>query len=293
MAANRLRIGILGASGYTGADLVRLLLRHPNADIRVLTGESKAGRPIGETFPHLAPYDLPDLVRWEDARWDDLDVAFCGLPHGTTQEIVAALPRSLRIVDLSADFRLSDPAVYAEWYGHEHRAPELQREAVYGLTERARAEVRDARLVANPGCYPTATLLPLLPLVERALVEVDDIVVDAKSGVSGAGRAAKEANLFTEVSEAMHAYGVGRHRHMPEMEQELARQAGRPVLLSFTPHLVPMNRGELITIYARLAGGAGVEDLRSGLARAYRDEAFIHVLPAGGAAATRGPESSV
>lgn len=286
MTAERLRIGILGASGYTGADLVRLLLRHPNAELRVLTADRQAGRPIDEVFPHLAGYGLPPLIKVEDAGWDRVDAVFCGLPHGTTQEIIAGLPRHLKIVDLSADFRLRDPALYAEWYGHAHRAPDLQREAVYGLTELARDAVRGARLVANPGCYPTATLLPLLPLVQERLVEAEDIIVDAKSGVSGAGRDAKQANLFCEVSEAINAYGVGHHRHMPEMEQELAA-VGRPVLLSFTPHLIPMNRGELITIYVRLAAGVTVEDLRTGLARRYAGEPFVGVVPAGVAPATR------
>ena len=172
-----------------------------------------------------------------------------------------------RGVDLSADFRLFDAAVYAEWYGHEHRAQALQETAVYGLTEHNRAAIARARLVANPGCYPTGTLLALLPLVAGGLVDRDAIVVDAKSGVSGAGRALEEDMLFCEVSEAIHAYGIGRHRHMPEMEQELSRAAGRPITISFTPHLIPMNRGELMTIYVRLAGGATVECLAGGARR--------------------------
>lgn len=287
MTVQKIRVGVLGASGYTGADLLRLLLRHPNAEIRVLTAERSAGRPIDAVFPHLGGFGLPDLVKVEDADWSETDIVFCGLPHGTTQEIIAGLPRNVKVVDLSADFRLADTRTYAEWYGHEHKAPDLQKEAVYGLTEWAREEVRNARLVANPGCYPTATLLPLLPLVSDRLVELENIIVDAKSGVSGAGRSPKEANLFTEVSEAMHAYGVGSHRHMPEMEQELARRAGRPIQISFTPHLIPMNRGELITIYVKLADGAEVGDLREGLKRRYDGEPFVRVLPEGGSPATR------
>ncbi|MEO3431988.1 N-acetyl-gamma-glutamyl-phosphate reductase [Inquilinus sp. CAU 1745] len=287
MADRKVRVGILGASGYTGADLVRLLLRHPHADIRVMTAERSAGKPIGEVFPHLAGFGLPDLVKVEDAGWTDVDLAFCGLPHGTTQEIIAALPPSVRVVDLSADFRLTDTETYAEWYGHPHRAPDLQRQAVYGLTEWTRDQVRDARLVANPGCYPTAVLLALLPLVGGRLIDNSSIIVDAKSGVSGAGRSVKEANLFTEVSEAMHAYGVGRHRHMPEMEQELSRLAGEPIEMSFTPHLVPMNRGEFVTAYVKLADGAGVDDLRDALRRRYEGEPFVRVLGEGGSPATR------
>jgi N-acetyl-gamma-glutamyl-phosphate reductase len=283
----RVRVGILGASGYTGADLVRLIARHPHAEIAVLTADRHAGKPVEAVFPHLGGLGLPGLVRVEDAGWDGVDMVLCGLPHGTTQEIVAGLPPGLRVVDLSADFRLSDTAVYAEWYGHQHRAPALQETAVYGLTEHNRAAIARARLVANPGCYPTGTLLALLPLVEGGLVDGDAIVVDAKSGVSGAGRSLREDMLFCEVSEAIHAYGIGRHRHMPEMEQELSRAAGRPIAISFTPHLIPMNRGELMTIYVRLAGGATVASLRAALAAAYAGEPFVRVLPEGAAPATR------
>ncbi len=279
--------GILGASGYTGAELVRLLLRHPGVRLTVLTAERQAGQPVEAVFPHLAGHGLPGLIKVGDADWSGVQVAFCALPHGTTQEIVAALPNHLKVVDLSADFRLRDIAVYAEWYGHAHRAPELQTEAVYGLTEWARPAVSAARLVANPGCYPTAALLPLLPLLAAGLVDPDHLIIDAKSGVSGAGRDAKQANLFCEVSEGMHAYGVGHHRHMPELEQELSAMAGRPVMASFTPHLVPMNRGELITCHLRLNSGVAVNDLRAALADRYAAEPFVQVVPAGVSPATR------
>jgi N-acetyl-gamma-glutamyl-phosphate reductase len=278
---DQIRIAILGASGYTGAELLRMLTRHPAADIRVLTAERQAGKPLSDVFPHLAHLKLPDLVKIDSVDWSEIDFVFCALPHGTTQEIIQALPKTLRIVDLSADFRLSDPATYAEWYGHEHRAVDLQREAVYGLTELNRQGVRNARLVANPGCYPTATLIPLLPLLLDGLIQADDIIVDAKSGVSGAGRDAKVQNLFCEVSEGMHAYGVGRHRHMPEMEQELSLAAGKPITMAFTPHLIPMNRGEFITTYVKLAGPNTPDSLRAALAERYGNEPFIKVLPAG------------
>jgi len=280
-SVDQIRIAILGASGYTGAELVRMLARHPAAEIRVLTAERQAGKPLAEVFPHLAYLNLPNLVKIEQVDWSEIDFVFCGLPHGTTQEIIRALPHTVKIVDLSADFRLTDPDSYAEWYGHEHAAVELQREAVYGLTEFNRQGVRNARLVANPGCYPTATLIPLLPLVLDGLIQTDDIIVDAKSGVSGAGRDAKQANLFCEVSEGMHAYGVGHHRHMPEMEQELSIAAGKPVTMAFTPHLIPMNRGEFITTYVKLAGKNGPDDLRAALAARFADEPFVQVLPAG------------
>lgn len=275
-----IRIAILGASGYTGAELVRLLSRHPAARITALTAERQSGRSVAEVFPHVGHLGLSDLQRIEHVDWSEVDFVFCALPHGTTQEIVAGLPHALKVVDLSADFRLADPATYAEWYGHEHRAVGLQKEAVYGLTELNRRAIRNARLVANPGCYPTAALLPLLPLLLDGLIEAEDIIIDAKSGVSGAGRDARQQNLFTEVSEGMHAYGVGRHRHMPEMEQELSLAAGRPVTVAFTPHLIPMNRGEFVTTYVRLASGRTPDDLRAGLAERYRDEPFIRVLPA-------------
>jgi N-acetyl-gamma-glutamyl-phosphate reductase len=287
MTDARLNIAILGASGYTGADLVRLLLRHPNAEIRLLTADRQAGKAIDAVYPHLAGFGLPPLVSVAEADWSGIDVAFCALPHGTTQEIVASLPGHLKVVDLSADFRLRDPAIYAQWYGHEHRAVALQETAVYGLTEWYRDPVRAARLVANPGCYPTATLLALLPLAAGGLIDPGSIIIDAKSGTTGAGRSLKENLLFAEVGEGTHAYGVGSHRHMPELEQELGAAAGRPVTLSFTPHLLPMNRGELITAYVALANGAGPDDLRAALAERYAGEPFVRVVPAGVSPATR------
>ena len=287
MGDTRVRIGVLGASGYTGADLVRLLLRHADVEIRVLTADRHAGKPMAAVFPHLDGFGLPDLIKVDDAGWSEVDVVFCGLPHGTTQEVIAALPQALKVVDLSADFRLRDADVYAEWYGHAHLAPSLQETAVYGLTEWYRDAVRSARLVANPGCYPTAALLPLLPLVADGVIDRDSLAIDAKSGVSGAGRALKEGSLFSEVAEGAHAYGVGRHRHMAELEQELSAVAGAPVVAGFTPHLLPMNRGELITTHLRLADGADLGDLRASLERRYAGEPFVRVLADGVSPDTR------
>ena len=284
---NRLRIGILGASGYTGAELLRLLARHPGVEIRLLTADRQAGKPLGEIFPHLGGLTLPLPVKIEEADWSAVDLVFCCLPHGTTQEVIAKLPSHLKVVDLSADFRLADMGTYAEWYGHAHRAPELQKEAVYGLTELARAAVIKARLVANPGCYPTSAQLPLIPLIEAGQIDSDDIIIDAKSGVSGAGRDAKQQNLYAEVSEGIHAYGVAGHRHAPEIEQGLSSAAGKQVKVNFTPHLVPMSRGILSSIYVRLAGGVTADALRETLAQRYAGEAFLRVLPAGQAPATR------
>lgn len=284
---NRIRTGILGASGYTGAELVRLLARHPAFELTVLTAERHAGKRMDEVFPHLGGLGLPPLVGLDEPDWSALDAIFCGLPHGTTQEVIAGLPEHVKVVDLSADFRLSDVATYAEWYGHEHRAPELQKSAVYGLTEIHREAVRGARLVANPGCYPTSAQLPLIPLLEGDLIESDDIIIDAKSGVTGAGRAAKEGSLFAEVAEGIHAYGVAHHRHMPEIEQGLSAASGRPVTVNFTPHLVPMSRGILASIYVRLKNGAGASDLRRQIADRYAGEPFVRVVPEGVSPATR------
>ena len=280
----KIRIGVLGASGYTGADLVRLAARHPRMEIAALTANTHAGKSMAEVFPHLFMLDLPRLLAWEDVDWTGLDAVFCGLPHGTTQEITAAVLAAnpgMKVIDMSADFRLRDMATYAKWYGGEHRAPELQSEAVYGLTEVYREDIRAARLVACPGCYPTAALLSLIPIARQALIDTGEIIIDAKSGVSGAGRAPKQNTLFTEAGEGLSPYSIAQHRHAPEIEQEISAAAGRGVTVNFTPHLIPMSRGELCTSYVRLDGGATADDLRSALTTAYAGEVFVHVAPKG------------
>lgn len=277
------KIGILGASGYTGADAVRLLARHPNVELTALTANTHAGKAMAEVFPHFFVLDLPRLTEWEKVDWTKLDAVFCGLPHGTTQEIIAAVLSAnpaIKILDMSADFRLRDMSVYAKWYGHEHRAAKLQGEAVYGLTEFYREQIRTARLVACPGCYPTAALLALAPIARAKLIDVDDIVIDAKSGVTGAGRGLKQNTLFSEAGEGLSPYSVGTHRHAPEIEQEIGVAAGASVTVNFTPHLIPMSRGELCTSYVRL-NGASADDLRAALEQAYRDEPFVHVAKKG------------
>ncbi|HEY4981723.1 MAG TPA: N-acetyl-gamma-glutamyl-phosphate reductase, partial [Pseudolabrys sp.] len=208
--ATKAKIGVLGASGYTGSELVRLLLRHARAELVLLTAERSAGKAMREVFPQFSTFDLPKLIAIEGLDWAKagLDVAFCALPHATTQKVVKELlaqAPATKVVDLSADFRLHDTAAYAKWYGHEHHAPELQKEAVYGLSEIHRREIKKARLIANPGCYTTCAELPLIPLIKDKAIDLDEIVVDAKSGMTGAGRAAKEAMLFSEVSEGFHA----------------------------------------------------------------------------------------
>jgi N-acetyl-gamma-glutamyl-phosphate reductase len=280
-------IGILGASGYTGAELVRLLQRHSRVRIAALTAERQAGKPLAAVFPHLAAAALPDLVKIDEVSFDRLDLVFCALPHGTTQAVIAGLPAQQRVIDLSADFRLRDPQLYARVYGQEHKALALQKVAAYGLTEHYRSEILGTRLVANPGCYTTTAELPLIPLVREGLIDIDDIVIDAKSGVSGAGRDPKQGSLFCEVGEGFAAYGVANHRHAPEIDQCLADFAGRPVTVSFTPHLVPMSRGIFATIYVRLTAGVSPQELQAKLAEAYASEPFVQVLPLGGLPATQ------
>ena len=219
-----------------------------------------------EVFPHLANLGLPDLVRNEDVDWSQIDAVFCGLPHATSQEVIAALPEHIKIIDMSADFRLRDADVYQKWYGVERTQHELQKQAVYGLSEHYRDDLKNTRLIACPGCYPTAVLLLLLPLVKQGLINVDDLIIDAKSGLTGAGRGLKQATLFAEAGEGMSAYSVANHRHAPEIEQELSLAAGHDVLISFTPHLVPMARGEFISAYARLAEGTSAGGLPTGIA---------------------------
>jgi N-acetyl-gamma-glutamyl-phosphate reductase len=284
---DQLRVAILGASGYTGAELVRLLSLHPQVRIAALTAERQAGKPLGEVFPHLGYLQLPDLVKIDEIDFGQIDFVFCALPHGTTQQVIAGLPGHVRIVDLSADFRLTNLDTYAEWYGHAHQAPELQTHAVYGLTEFARSAVGNARLVANPGCYPTSAQLALVPLLEAGIIQTSDIIIDAKSGVTGAGRDAKQANLFGEVAEGIHAYSVGAHRHAPEIEQGLSQAAGTPIVVNFTPHLMPMSRGILASCYVKLANGSTPDELRATLVRRYADEPFVQVAPKGVSPATR------
>ena len=313
---------ILGASGYTGAELLRLLRNHPRFTIHALTGDSQAGKAIEDVYPHLRGQNLPALVKHTQVDFSSVQLVFCCLPHGTTQEIIASLPAHVRIVDLSADFRLHDVAQYAAWYGHAHRAVELQKQAIYGITEFNRDRIQTSRLVANPGCYPTCSLLPLVPLLEQKLIAEDHLVINALSGISGAGRSANQAMLFTELDGGVSAYGIGHHRHMAEIEQELSSalphsppegesnslanlvggntikesphgfananpappQGGsKKVTISFTPHLVPMPRGMLATITTRLVNGATVESAREALQQRYASAPFVTVLESGSA----------
>ncbi|UWR23749.1 N-acetyl-gamma-glutamyl-phosphate reductase [Sulfitobacter sp. S190] len=277
-------IAILGASGYTGAELIRLIAGHPHMNIKALGGNSKAGQSLASVFPHLRHLDLPDLVTMDEIDFDAIDLCFCALPHKTSQEVIAKLPETLKIVDLSADFRLRDPEAYEAWYGNPHTAQAQQREAVYGLTEFYRDDIRAARLVAGTGCNAATGQFMLRPLIAAGVIDLDDIILDLKCAVSGAGRALKENLLHAELSEGFHAYAVGgTHRHLGEFDQEFSAVAGKPVKIQFTPHLVPANRGILATGYVK----GDAQTVHATLTEAYVDEPFIDVLPFGEAPSTR------
>jgi N-acetyl-gamma-glutamyl-phosphate reductase len=289
---NRIKTAIVGASGYTGMELLRLLLGHPRVELVAATSRQEAGKSVGAVFPRFrkavgAELEFiepdPDAIAATGAK-----VAFLALPHGVAAEIARALlARGLRVIDLSADFRLRDAAVYEEFYGHPHPAPDLLVEAVYGLPEIRAEELRAARLIAAPGCYPTSILLPLLPLLRANLVDPETIVANSMSGVSGAGRKADLSLLFCECNESARAYGVPKHRHLSEIEQELSLAAGEKVTISFIPHLIPVNSGIVTTTTAKLRGGVIAGAIGEALEDAYGDAAFVRLLGKGGCADTK------
>lgn len=277
---DKFKVALLGASGYTGADLMRLGAVHPHIEFVLLTANAHAGKSVAQVYPHLCHINLPDMIALDDANWDGLDAVFCGLPHGTTQDIIAQIHRthpSIKIIDMSADFRLRDPALYAQTYGQSHRAPTLQPKAAYGLTEYNRDAIKNAPIIACPGCFPTAVLLALLPLVKAQNILTQDMIIDAKSGTSGAGRSLKQAMLFSELGESTSPYAIGSHRHAPEIEQEISAVCGQDTIVNFTPHLVPMSRGELITAHVKLSPNTTIKDLRNTLIKTYQDEPFVTV----------------
>ncbi|WP_208351944.1 N-acetyl-gamma-glutamyl-phosphate reductase [Pseudaestuariivita rosea] len=278
------KIAILGASGYTGAELVRLIATHPTIEIEALSADRKAGMTMAEVFPHLRHLDLPVLQKIDQIEFSGIELVFCALPHATSQAVISKLPHDLKVVDLSADFRLRDPAEYEKWYGQPHSAIDLQAEAVYGLTEFYRDQIKTARLVACTGCNAATGQYALRPLISAGIIDLDDIIIDLKTGVSGAGRSLKENLLHAELSEGAHAYGVGGvHRHLGEFDQEFSRLAGRPVQVQFTPHLMPANRGILATIYVK----GDADQIHSTLNEVYQSEPFIQVLPFGQHPSTR------
>jgi N-acetyl-gamma-glutamyl-phosphate reductase len=277
------RVAVVGASGYTGVELLRLLLNHPGVTVTCVTSEQSAGKPVSEVFPSLRGRCDLVLENVEPVRVADrADFVFTALPHKAAMEVVPTfLHLGRRVVDLSADYRLHDAAEYARWY-EPHLNPELLDEAVYGLPELRREQIASARLVANPGCYPTSIILGLAPLLRDGLIDAAGLIADAKSGVSGAGRGAKVDSLFCEVNEGFRAYGVGGvHRHIPEIEQELSLLAGKGVTMAFTPHLVPMDRGILATIYAVPLSALTATDLAGHCRQFYAAEPFVRVLPEG------------
>ena len=280
-------LALLGATGYAGLEALRLLQAHPHFALSALASRQRAGRDLAKEFPALAARGLPPLQRADALTWDQYDAVLSALPHGSAAEVLRAVPPHVRVVDMSADFRFKDAALYARHYGRPHAAPDLLADAVYGLSEWNRDKIAAARLVACPGCYPTASLLLLLPLVRAGLLDTDEIVIDAKSGVSGAGRAAAEERLFCEVGESAAPYALASHRHVPEMEAALEDAAGAPVRLSFTPHLLPMNRGEIVTIYARLAPKKSLDHVRKALQAEYGASHFVHCLTGDALPSTR------
>jgi N-acetyl-gamma-glutamyl-phosphate reductase len=279
-------VGIVGGTGYTGAELLRLLARHPGARIRLLTSRQEAGRRVDDFFPHLRglvgelSFSEPDPEALAGCA-----AVFFATPHGTAMQLAPKLlERGVKVLDLSADFRLRNPATFRQWYKLDHAAPKLLGQAVYGLPEIHRDAIRNARLVACPGCYPTAVQLGFLPLLENQFALPGSLIADCKSGVSGAGRELKASSLFGEAAESFKAYGVGGHRHLPEIEQELGQVAGESVSVTFVPHLVPMNRGIHATLYADLVRDTDIQALYE---LRYSDEPFVDVLPAGAHPETR------
>jgi len=253
------KVAVVGASGYSGEELVRLLLSHPLVELTEVTSRQYAGKSVGEIFPKFAHHPGAKALRFTEPKVEQLaaghPIVFLALPHGVAAEFAGPLLKSgCKVIDLSADFRVKNPAVYAEFYGHEHPKPELLGQAVYGLPEIYRAQIQTASLIASPGCYPTSILLPLIPLLKAGLVSSSGIIADSLSGVSGAGRKVELDYLFVECNESVRPYGVPKHRHLSEIEQELALAAGEPVMLQFTPHLIPVNRGILTTLYLEPRG---------------------------------------
>ncbi len=278
-----INVAICGASGYTGAELLRILSGHPEVKITAITSEKSAGKAVTELFPHLHKY--ANLI-YEPLNKEQIiekaDVFFMALPHGASQEAVDYFFRNeKKVIDLSADYRLSDPSVYEQWYKTPHNYIETLRHSIYGLPELHREEIKNARLIANPGCYPTGAILGLYPAIKEGVIDVQNIVVDSKSGTSGAGRKADIGFSYCEVNEGFKAYGIAVHRHTPEIEQELSIIAGRKILINFTPHLVPMDRGIISTIYAKMIKEIDTGELIHIYRKYYESEPFIKVLAEG------------
>ena len=289
-----IRVGIIGSTGYAGQELVRLLLGHKEAEICWYGSRSYVDQPYASVFQNMFQI-VPDICKGEDLEklCEEVDVVFTATPQGLCASLISEEVLSrIKVIDLCADFRIKDVNVYEDWYGITHKSPDFIDEAVYGLCEFNREKIRNARLVANPGCYPTCSFLSIYPLAKAGLIDMKSIIIDAKSGTSGAGRGAKTANLFCEVNESIKAYGVASHRHTPEIEEQLSYASGQETLVNFTPHLVPMNRGILVTAYADLKEEISSETIRSFYEDAYKDEQFVRLLPEGICPETRWVEGS-
>lgn len=292
MGLQMIKVGVVGGTGYTGVELLRLLAQHPSVCLTAITSRGEAGLPVADMYPSLRGRVSLKFVDPVDAPLDQCDLVFFATPNGIAMRQAASLLRQgVRVIDLAADFRIKDVAEWEKWYGMAHSAPELVAEAVYGLPELNRNAIRDAKLVANPGCYPTATQLGFLPLLEAGLVDADNLIADAKSGVSGAGRKAEVHTLFAEAGDNFKAYGVPGHRHLPEIRQGLSHVAGRTVGLTFVPHLTPLIRGIHATLYARLNGSDQI-DLQALYEKRYEQEPFVDVLPPGSHPETRSVRAS-
>ena len=288
-----IKVGVVGGTGYTGVELLRLLSRHPEVEITAITSRGEAGMAVADMFPSLRGRVALKFVTPQDAELEKCDAVFFATPNGIAMKQAAELVAAgVRVIDLAADFRIRDIAEWQKWYGMEHAAPELVAEAVYGLPEVNREQIRGARVLANPGCYPTAVQLGFLPLIEAGLIDTAHLIADAKSGVSGAGRKAEVHTLLPEAADSFKAYGVPGHRHLPEIRQGLSLAAGRQVGLTFVPHLTPMIRGIHATLYGRLERGVDVADLQVLYEQRYASEAFVDVMPAGSHPETRSVRAS-
>ena len=289
-----IQVGIIGATGYAGGELVRLLYGHKDVEIKWYGSRSYVDQKYASVYQNMFQI-VEDVCKDDNLKQlaKEVDVIFTATPQGFLAGVLdEEILSNTKVIDLSADFRIKDVATYEKWYGIEHKSPQFIPEAVYGLCERNREAIKQARLVANPGCYPTCSITSIFPLAAEGLIDMDTLIIDAKSGTSGAGRSAKVANLYCEVNENIKAYGVGVHRHTPEIEEQLSYAAGKPVTISFTPHLVPMNRGILVTAYASLAKDVTEEEIRAAYEKYYKNEYFVRLLEPGVVPQTRWVEGS-
>ena len=276
-----IKIAVLGASGYTGGDLLRILLNHNNADIVALSANTKLGMNPADIHSALYNADLPDFKSVEEIDFNKIDLVISGLPHDNLHKLINDIPSECKVIDMSADFRFSDVDIFNKYYQTSHKSPEILEVSVYGLSEIFRNDIKNARVVACPGCYPTAALLSIIPLIEGGIISLEDIIIDAKSGVSGAGRSNKEDLMFSEVSESMKPYNIGKHRHTPEIEKVIESISGKEIKINFTPHLIPINRGELLTIYLKTLDGYSAEQAQTCLDSFYKNDKYVHVSKKG------------